>query len=302
MTERSQERDAYVVMAGLSLIWGYNWVVIRVATLDGSPLLVATLRTAIGAASLLAVIAIRRQLRPTPFVPTLVLGLLQTAAFTLFQTVAVSLGGAGKVAVLAYTMPFWATLFAWPFLHERIDGIRWCALALAGVGLGFVAAPFNAGTAVGDVLAVLAGVAWGASVVWARRLQLRDRLELLPLTAWQTLWGFIPMFVLSFFFPEHVRWTGSFIGAIVYLGLAQGIAWTMWLYVIARLPAGVAGLASLATPVIGVGCAALQLHEIPNHAELVGMALIIGALALNLVPAAAAALRSRSPQSPASLH
>jgi drug/metabolite transporter (DMT)-like permease len=147
MTERSQERDAYVVMAGLSLIWGYNWVVIRVATLDGSPLLVATLRTAIGAASLLAVIAIRRQLRPTPFVPTLVLGLLQTAAFTLFQTVAVSLGGAGKVAVLAYTMPFWATLFAWPFLHERIDGIRWCALALAGVGLGFVAAPFNAGPA-----------------------------------------------------------------------------------------------------------------------------------------------------------
>ena len=293
MTERSRERDAYLVMAVLSLIWGYNWVVIRIATLDGSPLFVATLRTAIGAASLLAVLALRRQLRPTPFVPTLVLGLLQTAAFTLFQTVAVSLGGAGKVAVLAYTMPFWATLFAWPILHERIDGIRWCALGLAGVGLAFVASPFNAGTMVGDVLAVLAGVAWGASVVWARRLQVRDHLELLPLTAWQTVWGFIPMLVLALCFPEHAHWTGSFIGAIVYLGLAQGVAWTMWLFVLARLPAGVAGLASLATPVIGVTCAALQLHEIPNHAELLGMALIIGALALNILPATLAAFAGR---------
>jgi drug/metabolite transporter (DMT)-like permease len=287
----AREREAYLVMAVLSLIWGYNWVVIRIATTDGSPIFVATLRTAIGAFTLLLVIAARRQLRPTPFVPTLVLGLLQTFAFTILQTIAVALGGAGKVAVLAYTMPFWATLFAWPFLGERIVGIRWLALALAAVGLGFVAAPFNASTMWGDILAVLAGLAWGASVVWARRLQVRDKLELLPLTAWQTVWAFIPMLVIALIVPEHVHWTDGFVAAMLFLGVAQGVAWTMWLFVLGRLPAGVAGIASLATPVLGVAFAALQLHEIPSHSELFGMALIIGALALNTVPGLAGAMR-----------
>jgi drug/metabolite transporter (DMT)-like permease len=293
-TQRSPERDAYLMMAVLSLIWGYNWVVIRIATLDGSPIFVATLRTAIGATTLLAVIALRRQLRPTPFWPTFALGLLQTAAFTLFQTVAVSLGGAGKVAVLAYTMPFWATLFAWPFLGERIGGLRWAALAVAAAGLACVAAPFNAATLRGDVLAVLAGMAWGASVVWARKLQTTDQLELLPLTAWQTVWGFVPMLLIALFVPTHVDWTPRFVGAMLFLGIAQGAAWAMWLFVVARLPAGVAGIASLATPVLGVLFAALQLHEIPSRFELIGMALIILALALNLLPSVAGASRSRS--------
>jgi drug/metabolite transporter (DMT)-like permease len=293
--ETAREREAYVVMAVRSLIWGYNWVVIRIATADGSPIFVATLRTAIGALTLLLVLVARRQLRPTPFVPTLVLGLLQTFAFTILQTIAVALGGAGKVAVLAYTMPFWATLFAWPFLGERIVGIRWLALALAAVGLGFVAAPFNGSTMWGDILAVLAGLAWGASVVWARRLQVRDKLELLPLTAWQTVWAFIPMLVIALIVPERVHWTGGFVAAMLFLGLAQGVAWTMWLFVLARLPAGVAGIASLATPVLGVAFAALQLHEIPSRTELFGMALILGALGLNAVPGLAGALRQPRP-------
>ena len=36
---------------------------------------------------------------------------------------------------------------------------------------------------------------------------------------------------------------------------------------LARLPAGVAGIASLATPVLGVAFAALQLHEIPSRTD-----------------------------------
>jgi len=294
-TNGAREREAYGVMAVLTLIWAYNWVVIRIATADGSPVFVATLRTAIGATFLLLILAVRRQVRPTPFVPTLILGLLQTAAFTLLQTVAVALSGAGKVAVLAYTMPFWATLIAWPVLGEQIDRLRWCALLLAAIGLGFVAAPFSAATLPGDVLAVLAGLAWGASVVWARRMQTRQRIELLPLTAWQTVWAFVPMLVIALFVPTHVRWTGTFLGAMAFLGIAQGVAWAMWLFIVGRLPAGVAGLASLATPVLGVLFAALQLHEIPSRAEIFGLALIVVALALNLLPALVGTAMRRQP-------
>jgi drug/metabolite transporter (DMT)-like permease len=47
----------------------------------------------------------------------------------------------------------------------------------------------------------------------------------------------------------------------------------------------VAGLASLATPVVGVTAAAIQLHEIPSRTELLGMTLIVAALGLNAVSA-----------------
>src|SRR6202011_462333 len=133
---------------------------------------------------------------PTPFVPTLVLGLLQTTGWTLLQTLAVSQAGAGKSAVLGYTMPFWAALLAWPFLGERIVGLRWIALVLAAVGLAFVVAPLDAPSFAAAGLAVGAGLSWGASAVWAKRLRTRYDVDLLALTAWQLLWGTIPLVVL----------------------------------------------------------------------------------------------------------
>jgi drug/metabolite transporter (DMT)-like permease len=57
------------------------------------------------------------------------------------------------------------------------------------------------------------------------------------------------------------------------------------MFILSRLPAGVAGIASLATPVVGVLAAAIQLHEIPSRSELAGMVLIVVALVVNAIPA-----------------
>ena len=275
--------EAYVALAVLALVWGYTWVVIKIATRDASPFVVAGGRMVLAVVALFAALALtRRSLRPTPFVPTLILGLLQTTGFTLLQTIAVSLGGAGKVAVLAYTMPFWVALMAWPFLGERITGTRWIALALAAVGLAFVVAPLGPRTLLPDVLAVAAGISWAASAVWAKRLRARYDVELLSLTAWQLLWGAIPLAVVMLAVPEHIHWTVSFVAAMLFMSILGGaLAWFLWLFVLSHLPAGVAGIASLATPVVGVLAAAIQLHEIPSPTELTGMALIIGALVVN---------------------
>ena len=80
------------------------------------------------------------------------LGLLQTMGFTLLQTLAVSMSGAGKVAVLAYTMPFWVAILAWPILGERIHGVRWIALALAAVGFARITIAAQVGGDDGEML------------------------------------------------------------------------------------------------------------------------------------------------------
>jgi len=216
---------------------------------------------------------------------TVILGLLQTTGWTLLQTFAVALGGAGKSAVLGYTMPFWTALLAWPFLGERITWLRWIALGLAAAGLAFVVAPLDARSFVADGLAVLAGLSWGASAVWAKRLRKQHDVDLLSLTTWQLLWGTIPLVVLMLAIGGPVHWTKSFVAAMAFMSIGgAALGWFLWMFILSRLPAGVAGIASLATPVVGVLAAAIQLHEIPSRSELVGMALIVVALVVNSVP------------------
>jgi drug/metabolite transporter (DMT)-like permease len=277
----------YVALVVLALVWGYTWVGIKVATQDASPYVVAGARLGIATVILFAVLALtRRSLKPPPFVPTLILGLLQTTGWTLLQTLAVAQGGAGKAAVLGYTMPFWTALFAWPFLGERIAGMRWVALALAGAGLALVVVPLNAHSFAADGLAIAAGMSWGASAIVAKRLRARYRVELLSLTAWQLLWGTLPLIVLMLVVPGEIRFTPSFLAAMAFISVGgAALGWFLWMYILSRLPAGVAGIASLATPVVGVLSAAIQLHEIPSVTELIGMVLIVGALVVNALPA-----------------
>lgn len=277
----------YIALVVLALVWGYTWVAIKVATQDASPLLVAGGRMAIATVILFAVMAATgRSLKPTPFVPTLVLGLLQTTGWTLLQTLAVSQAGAGKSAVLGYTMPFWTALFAWPLLGERIAGLRWVALALAAIGLAFVVAPLDPHSFRADGLAVFAGISWGASALYAKRLRARYDVELLSLTTWQLLYGTIPLVALMLLFPAPIHLTGSFVAAMAFISIGgAALGWFLWMFILSRLPAGVAGIASLATPVVGVLAAAIQLHEIPSATELTGMVLIVVALVVNSISA-----------------
>ncbi len=285
----SRERgEAYIALVFLALIWGYTWVLIKVATFDASPLIVAAGRCVLGVIVLFAVLlAMRRPLRPTPFIATAILGLLQTTGWTLLQTLAVSMSGAGKTAILGYTMPFWVALIAWPMLGERIVGTRWLALIFAAIGLVFVVTPLGRSTIEADVLAVTAGISWAASAVWMKQLRARYDVDLLSLTTWQMLWGTIPLVLIAVIVPEHVHWTASFTLSMLFLGvLSAALAWFLWMFILSRLPAGVAGIASLATPLVGVIAAAIQLHEIPSPTEMVGMTLILAALIVNALPVA----------------
>jgi drug/metabolite transporter (DMT)-like permease len=278
----------YLALVLLALVWGYTWVAIKIATYGASPYVVAGGRLAIATAILFAILGLtRRSLKPPPLGPTIVLGLLQTTGWTLLQTLAVALAGAGKSAVLGYTMPFWTALLAWPFLGERIAGLRWLALAVAAAGLALVVAPLDPRTFLSDGLAVAAGISWAASAVYAKYFRKRYDVQLLSLTAWQLLCGTLPLIVLMLVFPTHIRWTSSFLASMAFISVGGGaLGWFLWMFILSRLPAGVAGIASLATPVVGVLSAAIQLHEIPSRTELAGMALILVALVLNSLPVA----------------
>jgi drug/metabolite transporter (DMT)-like permease len=66
--------------------------------------------------------------------------------------------------------------------------------------------------------------------------------------------------------------------------LATAVGWTLWLFVLRALPAAIAGISTLMTPVMSVLWAWWLLNEKPSNAEGCGIGLILLALALLGVP------------------
>jgi len=284
MTGASQVRRAAVVMVVLVVIWGYSWVLSKIGLRFCGPLDFATLRTALGAFTLLpALLWLRKPLRPQHPRHALAIGLIQTAGFLLLNNYALSLGEAGKTAMLVFTMPFWVLLFAWPVLGERIDGPGWGAVALAGMGLLLLLEPWKLHAALlANVLAVMAGICWALGVVIAKKLHNHAPVDTFNFTFWQMLFGVVPMAIIAAAAHSRpIQWTPEFVAVFVLLGVvATAGGWMMWLYVLHRLPAGTTSMASLGIPVIALVGSAIQLGERPRPSELGGMGLIVIALAI----------------------
>lgn len=267
----------------LALIWGYSWVVMKIALDYTEPFLFSAMRTFFGAVSLFIVLPLmRRPLKPKAIGPTALLGLLQTTGFVGLMTWALEGGGAGKTSILTYTMPFWLLLMAWVVLGERLRGFQWVAVGLALCGLVLILAPWRLQGKVSDFLAVGGAVSWAASAVYAKVLRKNHEVDLLSLTAWQMLLGSIPLIAIAIATWEgRPEWTGAFIVALVYVTiLGNAVAWILWLYILDSFRAGTAGLATLLTPVIGISSAWIQLGERPGVIEGLGMVGVVGALLL----------------------
>jgi len=291
---------AFAALMVLTIIWGYNWVVMKSALAYAGAFQFAALRTVIGALCLFAVLLVMRKPLRVKELPTLVLlGLMQTSGFTGLLIWALVEGGAGKTAVLTYTMPFWVMVLAWPMLGEKLRGLQWPAAVLSTMGMLFILDPMHLGTDTFSMfLAVLSGVFWALSVIAAKKLHQRSpELDLLSLTAWQMLFGSLPLVVAAFMVPAPpIQWTPYFIGAVIFNSVfCNALAWLLWLYALQRLSAGIASMSSMLAPVIGVMAAWIQLNEVPRLTESIGMSFI----AASLVIISIISIRKHTPVDPA---
>ncbi len=276
------------VLAALGLtilIWGYGWVLMKQVLAYAGPLDFVALRHLLGAFVLFAALLLAGQpLRPPPLVPTVVIGLFQTAGFQGLEQWALMSGGTGHVALLAYTMPFWAVLLAWWLLGDRPTAHHWLGLALAAAGLLCFIEPWHLGSVLNTAIAIAGGVAWAAGTVLSKRMFERDAPSLLNFTAWQMLIGSVALSTVTLAVPQRsIEWHPVFIGALVYNAvLASGLAWWLWTIVLQRLSTTIASVSSLGVPIVSVLLAWLILNEQPSALEAVGIALILaGILAIN---------------------
>src|SRR6202165_116602 len=138
---------AHISPAGLlflaitSVGWGFNWPVTKYLVSELPVLTMRGLTDIIGAALLAAfALAMGQSLRvERKLWPRLMLAaLLNVTGWMVLMGLALLWLPASEAALIAYTMPVWASLLAWPVLGERPTVLRTVALVMAFAGLAAI--------------------------------------------------------------------------------------------------------------------------------------------------------------------
>jgi drug/metabolite transporter (DMT)-like permease len=283
--------SAKLMLVVLSFAWGLTWPAMRVALAEIPPFSMRTVSLGLGALTLLIVVGVQRRGfglgRAKDWLHVFVAGVLNIVGFTMLSAFALLMAATSRVAILSYTMPIWASLFAYFALGEKLNRSRVIALALCIAGMAVLIYPLaGAGIPLGLMLALGVGVSWAAGTVYVKWARING--DPVTVAAWQLTVGFLVVVLALPFAEGSLQLSEAHAPAVfgmVFTGLiGSGLAYFLWFKIIGRLPAMTASLGILSVPVIGVVSTAVLLGERPTLPDMIGFALIFAASACVLLP------------------
>ena len=279
---------AVVGLLLMSIIWGANLPYMKVALNFSGPAEFTFLRNFFGAMVLFFFLLILRKPILIKEAPKLfILGLFQTAGFTGFIVWALVEGGASKTAVLTFTMPLWVALMAWPLLQEKLTSSQWISVLICVLGIIFIFNPLDINNNFRSAfLALAAGFSWAIGTIMSKRIHHKyPKIDLLTMTAWQMLWGSIPILLIILFMGvQPILWTPYFLSIVFFnVVFVNAIAYLLWFYALKHLEASLVSMLALFTPISSAISAWFLLDEVPNSFEKIGFSLILSGIFLLLL-------------------
>jgi drug/metabolite transporter (DMT)-like permease len=287
---------AKLLLVALCVLWGTTWPLMKVALEDIPPLSMRTMTTAFGVVTLLVMcLATRRRLRlagAKAWGHVFIISILNISAFSLLTAYAQIAAATSRVTILIYTMPIWTVLFAWAFLRERPNARQMLAVALCAAGIAVLIYPLaTRGVPLGLMLALAAGLGWGAGTVYVKWA--RVDLDPLALAFWQLVIAFLVIAGCLIVVDGRLDLGHAHVGSLLataYAGvIGSGIAYALWFEIVRRLPAATASLGTLGIPAVGVLATVLIVGEHPTATDIIGFALIFAASASVLLAPSAPA-------------
>lgn len=271
----------------LYLIWGFNWVVMRVANDYFPPVFFVAVRFSIGAVALLIFCGVRgRLIPPRKFWPWIaVTGVLMMSINNMTVQICTKFIGAGLTALLDYMQSIIVCILAVFLLHEKFTLRKMIGILFSVIGLVIL---MNLDMTE-HIWAIF--LALGAAAIWAIsniiiKLKLAD-CDMLQYTAWQMACGSFVLLIYLFFgasdalaggaalLSETPRTAALAIGTLLYNGLiASALAFLLWNYILTHMEAGSASIAVMGVPAVGVLSGIIVLHEPMSWPIAFGMALV----------------------------
>ncbi|MBD9485557.1 EamA family transporter [Pseudomonas sp. PDM14] len=282
----------------VTLIWGLNFVVIKVGLEDFPPLLFCALRFALAALPLLVL----RGPLPAPWWRIVQIGLLLGVIKFGMLFVGMHMGmPAGLSSLVLQSQVFFTVVIAVLFLGERPRPAALAGLLLASVGLVLIGVQRPLGDSLlAFGLVVAAALAWAFANIATKRSGASDMLRLI---CWVSLVPPLPLLGLSYLFEgpqaigdalQHISWRG--IGALLFIAFfATTLGFAIWSFLLRRYPASQVTPFALAVPVSGLLAGWLLLGESLSTQGWLACALVFGGLAITVLPAGWFRRGSRTP-------
>lgn len=270
----------------LSVIWGLNFLFLKVGLEYASPLWLALLRAIAGTAGTAALMI--------PFAPwraldrrarrdAMLIGLPSTTAFYALLLLGIEQVLPGFAAVLTYTFPLWVVFFSPSVLGHRLTSRLALAVGAGFVGVILVSQPWSdlhAGIAATAVVELLgAAVAWAiGTVVFQRRFA---RGQMLGANLYQLIGGSVGLaVVLGILAPTPLpRFSVDLAWVVVWLGLiGTAVAYTLWSYLLGHTKAATLSAYVFLVPVVALVASAVIFQERLSPLQLVGVGLVLVAI------------------------
>ena len=293
MTDRQQGFPASIlwVLVALTLGWGFNWPMIKLALTE---IPVLSFRSACllgGAAGLFAIASYARLPLRVPqgqWGRLLLIALFNITGWNLCVVYGIGYMSSGRAAILVYTMPLWGLLLSAWLLDERLTARRIVGVALGmGAMLLLLSNELQAvrSAPTGTLLMLGGAFFWAFGTVLIKRFPVD--MPVVAFTAWQLLLGGIPIYAGALAVdPPHLH--ALTLGPAVALAYNVVVAFVFchwaWYKIVASVPVGVSSLSSLMTPVVGVFSGMLVLAEVPHWQDFAALGMVLAALATVMLP------------------
>jgi len=275
-----------VLLMFLSLFWGFSWPMMKIGLREIPVWTFRTLCLFLAGGGILCIAkasGVKLAIPRSEFRPLLLVSLLHITGWQLCSAYGLIYMGAGRAAIIAYTMPVWASILGAVLLGERLTLARVIGLLLGLAGLSILVSPDikAVGSApLGAIFMLGAAVTWAGGTVLLKYF--RWTIPITVLTGWQLIFGGIPVIIGAFILEPmtvvlHVSWQAALATGYAIL-IGNIFCYWAWIKVLSLFPASVASIGTLAIPVIGVLSSALVLGEPVGFREIASLILVVMAL------------------------
>ncbi|WP_213731813.1 O-acetylserine/cysteine exporter [Citrobacter europaeus] len=273
------------------VVWGLNFVVIKVGLHNMPPLMLAGLRFLLVAFPAIFFVA-------RPKIPlSLLLGYGLTISFGQFAFLfsAIKFGmPAGLASLVLQAQAFFTIILGAFAFGERLQGKQLVGIALAVFGvLVLIEASLNGQHVgmLGFMLTLAAALSWACGNIFNKKImQHPSRPAVMSLVVWSALIPVVPFFLASLLLDGPAQITQSPVAidmttilSLVYLAfVATIVGYGIWGSLLGRYETWRVAPLSLLVPVVGLASAAVLLDETLTGLQLLGALLIMAGLYINV--------------------
>jgi drug/metabolite transporter (DMT)-like permease len=281
LTKRKDHIDlvGFLILVGLTLLWGVNYPVIKVTNQGLSPVFNSLLRSVI--ASILGVfycLAIKQPLfhRDIRLFHGFMVGLLFGLEFICIY-MGLMYTDAARSVILINLSPFVVVLGAYVVVKEKMGIMQVVGLVLAFTGAYLVLQgkpkTWTPSMLIGDILAITGAVFWGATTVYIKKY-LAERVHPIHTFLYQLVFS-IPIILTAALVLEP-RWiiklTPVIVGGVLYSSVIVAFAsYLIWFQLIHTYPISQLAVFTFLMPVFGTAASGIFLGEQMTTGLIVGL-------------------------------